>query len=185
MQMAPAWAWAENHGTVYDLNETHRIGYPAFEFLLLTYPEKLDGVEPKAKGNTCVVPLLVQDLEGGGWVLNEEGQPIWSCNIFWPVVFFVALEVMVSYRKRWEHTIAIYGFLWSYLVPFEDLLRRELKNVVTSMCRAFQIPLPLDKRDFSFSRLCDRRVLQMRGPENVQGSEVDIGFALCLSLIHI
>ena len=179
LQMAPAWTWAEKNGTVYALMETHRVGYPAFNFLYRAFPQKLKGVRSLAEGSTCIVPLLDQDLGDSWWDLNERGQPIWSFNIFWQFLFFVSLEVIVSYRKNWEHTIAIYGFSRSYLVPFGDLLHRELSNVVASMCTALHIELSVNQNEVSFASLCDRGVIYMRGPENLQGIDVDVSFAFC------
>ena len=62
MQMAPAWQWAERNGTIYDLSETHRVGSPAFEFLQRAFPAKLGLVDSLARGNTCIIPLLLQDF---------------------------------------------------------------------------------------------------------------------------
>ena len=75
---------------------------------------------------------------------------MWCFDVFWPVLFFVSLEVIVSYRKHWEHTIAIYGFLWSYLEPLEELLHRELPKVIASMCWTLHIPLPLPGETLAF-----------------------------------
>ena len=72
MHMSPAWLWAKTHGTTYDLNETHRVGQPAFNFLLQMFPDELSGVECKKHDPTSIIWFQIGT--GGGPAIHKGKQ---------------------------------------------------------------------------------------------------------------